>query len=389
MGIKIGLVGLGAFAQDFVPLYKAHPLVDEITFCDLDAEKLARNAAQHGIAKTSPSLDHLLTTDIDAAVIISQNWMHGPQALQALRAGKHVYSAVPMGITIDEIGAIVRAVEETGQIYMMGETSYYYPGAMYCREKVARGEFGHLVYAEGEYYHDWDHGLYDVMKWRGGENWLKHAGSPPMHYPTHSTGQVISVIGGYATHVSCHGFVDRKDDQVYRPDSNIWRNRFSNQTALFTMSDGSCMRINEFRRCGHPGVERLAAVVGTEASFEQNVAGAAWLTKHTVENVTALLECSGGHLGMAKSPDWGKFKVYDTVHPSERLPKAFLTQKNGHHGSHQFLVDDFLKACVEHKTPPVNAWAAARYTIPGIVAHESSIRDGERLAVPDFGDPKF
>ena len=36
--------------------------------------------------------------------------------------------------------------------------------------------------------------------------------------------------------------------------------------------------------------------------------------------------------------------------------------------------------------PPVNAWVAARYTLPGIVAHESARLGGARLAIPDFGD---
>jgi len=37
--------------------------------------------------------------------------------------------------------------------------------------------------------------------------------------------------------------------------------------------------------------------------------------------------------------------------------------------------------------PPNHIWAAARYCAPGIVAHESARRDGERLPIPDFGDP--
>jgi len=32
-------------------------------------------------------------------------------------------------------------------------------------------------------------------------------------------------------------------------------------------------------------------------------------------------------------------------------------------------------------------WAAARYCLPGIVAHESAKRNGELLDVPDLGDP--
>ena len=46
---------------------------------------------------------------------------------------------------------------------------------------------------------------------------------------------------------------------------------------------------------------------------------------------------------------------------------------------------DFVRAVVDEKLPPNNAWDAARYMIPGIIAHESSLRDGELMDVPDFG----
>ena len=54
---------------------------------------------------------------------------------------------------------------------MIGETSYYYTQVIYCRQQFNAGKFGRIVYGEGEYYHDMDHGLYDVKKWRGGKNW--------------------------------------------------------------------------------------------------------------------------------------------------------------------------------------------------------------------------
>jgi hypothetical protein len=60
---------------------------------------------------------------------------------------------------------------------------------------------------------------------------------------------------------------------------------------------------------------------------------------------------------------------------------------NRHAGSHQFLVVDFLQAVDTGRLPPNNVWMAARYNAPGIVAHESSLRDGEMMPVPDFGTP--
>ena len=46
MGISVAMVGTGAFAQGFIPLFQAHPLVERIALCDLDAEKLERNKAR-------------------------------------------------------------------------------------------------------------------------------------------------------------------------------------------------------------------------------------------------------------------------------------------------------------------------------------------------------
>ena len=72
----------------------------------------------------------------------------------------------------------------------------------------------------------------------------------------------------------------------------------------------------------------------------------------------------------------------------DRLPASFKVPgfPNGHMASHQLLIDDFCKAAAYNTLPPVNAWQAARWTIPGLVAHESVLRDGEALAVPDCGD---
>ncbi len=382
MGIKVGMVGVGSFAQCFIPLFKAHPLVDKVVLCDLDAAKLARNAAEHGIAVTCPSLDALLETDVDAVAIITQHWMHAPQAMQALRAGKHVYSAVPAGITVEEIAELVDAVKATGRIYMMGETSYYYPNVIYCREQFERGAFGRVVFAEAEYYHDMDNGLYDVAKWRGGDRWRELAGGPPMYYPTHSISQVVSVTGAHMTHVSCQGVVDQHEDGLYRADVNIWHNTFSNECALFKMSDGSAARINEFRRVGHPGGERMS-MWGTKGSFELNAAGVAWVTKQRdeVKRLDGIMDISG-----VPAPDGGMWTGVSSVHPVARLPRAFVGKPNGHWGSHQFLVDDFVTACVTGIHPPNNVWQAARYTVPGIVAHESAMRGGVLIEVPDFGD---
>ncbi len=384
MGIKLAVVGTGSFAQCFIPLFKLHPLVSEIILADLDEKKVRQSAGKFEVEKTLPSLDAVCESDVDAIAIMTQNWMHAPQAVQALRAGKHTYSAVPTGISVEEIAELVQAVEETGKIYMLGETSYYRGETIFCRERFRQGEFGKIVYSEGEYYHDWDHGLYRVFEQRCGEKYKAMGSSPPMHYPTHSTSHIVSITGAHMTHVSCHGFVDCVDDGLYIPEENPWQNPFSNQTALFKMSDGSSCRINEFRRIGYPGAERMS-MYGTEHSFECSGGGRVWMSKDRDKIV--LLNDKLALKDRSIGGDGPCFKQVSEIHPIERLPVEFAGLENAHGGSHCFLVDDFVKACVEERIPPNNVWQAARYALPGIVAHESSMQGGTLLEVPDFGNP--
>lgn len=69
-----------------------------------------------------------------------------------------------------------------------------------------------------------------------------------------------------------------------------------------------------------------------------------------------------------------------------RLPEGFKELASGHMYSHQMLIDDFCKAVHDGTMPLVNAWQAARFTIPGLIAHEAAMQGGVWLDVPDFGD---
>lgn len=382
MGTTIGMVGAGQFAPSFLPLFRHHPGVERVYVTDQDASRAEQAAAAFGLDGTFASFDEMLASDCECIAIFTQRWTHGPLALKALEAGKHVYSTVPMGTSHEELAAIIGAVERSGLVYMMGETSYYYPAAVFARERNRKGDFGRVFYAEGDYVHDMDLGFYDAYRYSGGERWKQTASFPPMMYPTHAIGGVLSVVDEHAVSVSCIGVKDERGDGVFDRDVSMWDNDFSNATALFELSRGSVMRTNEMRRVGYPSHIRESRYryFGTEASFEQLVSTSVWQDKNGWEDVSGLLapaEGSGGTVSNGYAP----------VHDTSRLPETFRGLPTGHEGSHHFLADDFVRAVTEGGLPPVNAWAAARYTLPGIVAHQSAKLGGERLPVPDLGGP--
>jgi predicted dehydrogenase len=384
MGTSIGMVGAGQFAPSFLTLFRHHPGVDRVYVTDRDPSRAKRAATKFELDGTFSSFEQMLESDCACVAIFTQRWTHGPLALQALEAGRHVYSTVPMGTSYEELSAITDAVRRTGLVYMMGETSYYYPAAVYCRQRNREGDFGRLFYAEGDYVHDMDLGFYDAYRYSGGENWKSTASYPPMMYPTHAIGGVLSVVDEHAVSVSCLGVKDQRGDGVFDRQVSIFDNDISNATALFELSRGSIMRTNEMRRVGYPSHIRESRYryFGTVSSFEQLVGTSVWQDKAGWTDITAQLTPVED-----EAPRGTAHNGYAPVHDTTRLPESFRGLPTGHEGSHHFLADDFVRAVTEGTTPPVNAWVAARYTLPGIIAHQSAKLGGERLAVPDLGDP--
>ncbi len=395
MTFSLGVVGAGQFGSQFAHLFNLHPGVSAVYVADELPERAAEAVARYGLAGVKDSFDALLASDVNAVAIFTQRWTHGPLVERALRAGKHVYSAVPMAVTEEEIAAIIQAARDTGLVYMMGETSYYNPATVYARKKLADGKFGRIFYAEGDYVHDMDLGFYEAYQYSGGERWKETASYPPMLYPTHAVGGVLGAVPAHAVSVSCVGVKDDRNDGVFDKDVSMFGNDFSNATALFELNDGGVMRTNEMRRVGYPSHIRESRFrfFGTEASFEQLAKVSVWQDKHNVHDVSEQMETRPSiplddpSLAIV-APDLRDAFVSGLapVHDSGRLPEEFRGAPNGHEGSHHFLVDDFVTAVNNRTLPPVNAWLAARFTLPGIVAHQSALQNGERLPIRDFGD---
>jgi predicted dehydrogenase len=395
MPISIGVVGAGQFAGQFSALFQLHPDVSDVFVTDLIPERAEELNRLQGLSGTFADFDAMLASDVDAVAIFTQRWTHGQLVLAALRAGKHVYSAVPMAIEEDEIAAIIDAVRETGLTYMMGETSYYNPATVFARQQLAAGAFGRVFYAEGDYVHDMDLGFYAAYEYSGGPEWKRTASYPPMLYPTHSIGGVLGALPTHAVSVSCIGVKDDRGDGVFDRGISMFHNDFSNATALFELDGGGSMRINEMRRVGYPSHIRESRFrfFGTEGSFEQLAEVSVWQNKKGVEDVSGLLATDAtmdpddpalAHVAPELRASF--VSGHASVHDASRLPSSFLGAPDGHEGSHHFLADDFVTAVTNGTLPPVNAWVAARFTLPGIIAHQSALQGGARLPIRDFGD---
>lgn len=400
MSISLGLVGLGNFGRGFAPLFKSHPQVSRIGLCDREPERIKQFTEDPFFKdKFNPrdvydSLDAICKSDFDALAIITQPWLHAPQCIQAMKAGKHVYSAVPI-ISIpdgDEIldwcNKIIETCKATGMKYMLGETTFFHADSMFCRRKATEGAFGDFVYAEGEYYHDVDSwsNLREVSKSRlaskaGGE-WVRQreiykkrgVKGGPMHYPTHSVSGPVSVMKAHALKATAYGYRNN-NDPFFKQDA------FSNETALYKMSNGATVRICEFREISRR-IREGFSVLGTRGSFAEG----RWQTNGRVAPLSAH-ELKVQVVPAEEMRDPLPRDVQEAFNQAMKCKYQFNFNPYGMHGgSHPYLVHEFVDAVASGRMPAINAWEASRYMAMGVMAHKSALKDGETLNVPDWGD---
>ena len=389
--LRLAIIGGGQFSSSFIHLFQAHPCVEEVALVELNPERRASIAAKFSIKQTFASLSELWDSDFNAVAIFTPRWTHAQIALEAIQNGRHVYTAVPMGITQEEISQLVEASSKTKLTYFMAETSFYYPAVVFSRKKFAEGQMGKFVYGEGEYLHDMSHGFSDAYAANGGDDWKSTASFPPMLYSTHSVSTILSVTGAQATSVTCIGLKDTAGDGIFDSNVSMWKNDQSNQIALFETSDGGVMRIAELRRVGTAPLESTVrmSIFGTEGSFEQQVGYASWATKNSFDIITDEIGTfSDVENPYSLKPDYIPPNLWDggfaRVHDRSQLPKEFVGLSNGHGGSHQFMVDDFVMDAVGERKAPMNVIDAARFTIPGVLAHQSAQMAGQKLQIPQF-----
>lgn len=397
--IRIAFVGCGQFCKSFVPLFKAHPAVEFVAVCDKFPERAEDFKQRFGADMIFKSFDDVIvSSEINTVAIFTQRDLHGQMAIAALKAGKHVYSAVPMALKIEEINEIVRLVKETGLTYMMGETGIYRPASIFCRKKYATGEMGDMVYAEAQYNHDMKR-LYDVFKYTEGDKWEKMAGLPPFLYPTHSTSMVLSAAKAHAVKVAAFGFEDKMDPNIFGKGKNYWDSPFSNSSMLLKLSNDAIVRISENRRIAwHFPETYITSFNGTKASYECSMVQHSYVKMDEnglvdYEDVSDLLnpfevtphKHEPDFLKKVANGEWCGQEA--PIQACSRLPEELENLPTGHAGTHKFMVDDFCQAYVSGKLAPTNAWQAARYNLPGLVAHQCVMEGGKTADIPDLGNP--
>ena len=338
--IRVGVAGYGLCKFGAAFSFQNHPNVEVVAVTDLIPARCAGLAKACRCENTYPSCEEMIKDDkIEAVFIATDAPSHAGLAVAALQRGKHVASAVPAAFgSIEDADRLFDAVKKSGLKYMMFETSYYHHALYAWRQRYQAGELGKIIYSEGEYYHYFGSPLAGYNPKTNNvdtEGWRK--GLPPQWYPTHSNAYYVGVTGGSFTEVSCLGMPSIVPH--LRAENNAYKNPFGSEIALFRTSEG--------------GMSRMA--------------------------VCWDLPDAGGEQGRVYGQKNVKVSVKTGKPP---LPPG--VGAGGHGGSHGYLMSDFVDAVLQDRKPWVDVAQALNMTVAGIVAHQSALRDGELLKIPQY-----
>ncbi|UBM57187.1 Gfo/Idh/MocA family oxidoreductase [Marinilongibacter aquaticus] len=367
--VNIAIVGLG-FGAEFIPIYKRHPQANMYAICQRNEEKLNAVGDAFGVDVRYSDYDELLKDpNIDAVHINTPIPNHAEQTLKALRAGKHVACTVPMATSVEDCQKIVDLCKETGLKYMMMETVVYAREFLYVKELYEKGELGKVQFLKASHQQDMD-------------GWPDYwPGLPPMHYATHCVGPVTGLLKLEAEYVSCFGSGTIREELA-----QIHNSPFAIESAhiKFKNSDLSAIVYRSLFDVARQYRESFE-VYGSKKSFEWTLIEDEEHVLHTAkkpepeipEKVTVP---DYAHLLPEEIQDFTTQGVYD-LDSNEHLS---FTQGAGHGGSHPHLVHEFVSALVEDREPFPNASQSANWTSVGILAHESAMKGGEIIYLPEF-----
>ena len=390
--LRVGVIGVGGRGTHLLRLALAAG-AEVPALCDIKVPNLNRaidvvvkardGRKPAGYSKGPKDYQRMLQRDdLDAVIIGTPMQVHGPMAIDALRAGKAALSEVAACMTVEECWGIVRASEETGKLYMLSENSCYMQPAMMMLNMVQKGIFGDLTYAECGYVHDCRTLLFEsggALTWRG-EMLRDYLGNL---YPTHAIGPVaqclsinrgdrlVSLVASATGQSNLVGYVRQKFPQDH-PAQKIRFRSTDSVTALIRTAKGALIDLRYDISSPRPvPTTTYYSLQGTKASYESRIDGV-WIE------------------GRSKEHKWESAATYakEFEHPmwSRWSQQAAGT---GHGGGDFFVVNEFLRAVRSGGPSPVDAYDAAAWSCVIELTGKSIAQGGAPQEIPDFTRGKW
>jgi len=139
--MKICVAGQGAFGIKHIEALRNIPGIEVVTLAGGSRDSTAEVAQKFGIPHWSLDLAECLAQPgVEAAILATPTQMHAKQAIQCMRAGKHVMIEIPIADSVADAEMIDKVQKETGLVAMAGHTRRFNPSHQWVHKKIVAGE---------------------------------------------------------------------------------------------------------------------------------------------------------------------------------------------------------------------------------------------------------
>ncbi|MBL9208645.1 MAG: Gfo/Idh/MocA family oxidoreductase [Opitutaceae bacterium] len=151
MSTKVGIIGAGGMLRYHAAGFKSAG-AEIIAVADMNAEAAKKAAGREGIPQHFGSVEELLKLpDLDAVSVIVPNKYHAPLAIQALKAGKHVFCEKPPAMNAKEALAMQAAAKAAKKTLMFNFNNRARPESYAMMDYVAQGVVGRINSAQAKW----------------------------------------------------------------------------------------------------------------------------------------------------------------------------------------------------------------------------------------------
>ncbi len=226
--VRLGFIGVGRRGGALLRSAVQVPGNDVVAVCDL--QEGARNAAKRDVEKAYKAGNQLADVrlfedyhellkdeNIEAVFIATPQYLHGPMALDALEAGKHVYCEKALALTIGENRAILNAVKKRGsQVFQVGHQRHYSPLYRKVAELVHGDRIGDVAAIRAQWNRNdlvrrpcADPALEKIVNWR---LYSELSGGLTTEFASHQIDVANWLLGTHPDSVAGFGGVDWYED---------------------------------------------------------------------------------------------------------------------------------------------------------------------------------
>ncbi len=185
--VRVGVIGIGARAQEDAGSFSVVPGVELVAAADVYDDRLTRAKELFGDQlETTKDYRRILDRhDLDAVLIGTPDHWHKKMIIEAMDSGKDVYCEKPMTYTIDEGFEIIEAEKRTGKILYIGSQWVSSPLGQMAKKWIEEGRLGRVTLVKS-----WENRNTPAGAWfypiapTGSEktiDWKNWLGSAPYH----------------------------------------------------------------------------------------------------------------------------------------------------------------------------------------------------------------